>query len=185
MSASPLPLLASASLLLAPPALAQKTPDVRVDLGDLAGSAASFKSALAVEGSSVYVVWADYRNTPFLRGDIYFNRSPDAGRTWLASAARLDRGSLPGADCSTNPDLAVLDGTVYAVWMDTRGLAGRVYFNRSFDGGQTWCRLRWTPSRRRSWAAPPASPARARPASPSRSRTTPRSSATLRTADPT
>lgn len=102
------------------------------------GEGRSQHPRISAAGDAVYVVWQDNRSGGGF--DIYFNRSLDAGATWLPTEIRLDT-DLPASGRSENPQL-VSDGPfVYVVWKDDRngGLFGEdIYFNRSLDGGTTW-----------------------------------------------
>src|SRR5262249_9166614 len=97
----------------------------------------SSNAGVAAVGSSVFVTWADTRNSPVNTYDIYFNRSLDGGATWLTQDVRLDT-DAPGSSNSNNPRIAASGSSVYVVWRDTRNGAGDIYFNRSLDGGVTW-----------------------------------------------
>jgi hypothetical protein len=108
--------------------------DVRLDLGGTqAGD--SRHPRIAVQGTAVYVVWDD---DLLGQRDILFNRSLDAGASWLQRAARLDRGTPPGATPSYDPRIAVTGSTVFAVWRDGRNGSADVYFSRSVDAGGSW-----------------------------------------------
>ncbi|MEM7199828.1 MAG: sialidase family protein [Planctomycetota bacterium] len=107
----------------------------RIDTGNPAGSTTSCAPQMAVEGNSVYVVWSESRAGA---EDIYFNRSPERGATWLASSIRLDRG-VPGRARSSHPQIAAWGDAVYVVWADERNGAGwDIYLNRSLDRGNSW-----------------------------------------------
>ena len=61
------------------------TSDIQLNT-DLLGVADSFFPKIAASGDNVYVTWVDLRNdiTEYENGyDIYFNRSLDAGATWM------------------------------------------------------------------------------------------------------
>lgn len=115
--------------------LAQKTPEVRLDVGSTPGSALSQSPQIASSGSSVYVAWEDWRNG--LR-DIYFNRSLDGGATWLATDVRLDTGSAPGASTSYQVQIAASGSSVHLTWSDFRNGSVDIYSNSSLDAGTTW-----------------------------------------------
>lgn len=96
---------------------------------------------IASSGNSVYVAWTDQRNgvTPTWNRDIYFNRSLDAGASWLPNDVRLDTGSALGAVFSDRLVLGCSGSSVFAAWYDQLGFSSSgVFWNRSFDGGGTW-----------------------------------------------
>ncbi len=117
------------------PVAAQKTPAVRLDVGSSPGAANSFLPEVAASGASVYVAWEDNRNGA---ADVYFNRSLDAGSTWLPADIRLDVGDPPGNETSAAPQIAAAGASVYVTWEDVRNGRGDIYFNRSLDAGATW-----------------------------------------------
>ncbi len=98
----------------------------------------------------VYVVWPDERDQEVPVGkrrfnsNIYFNRSEDFGKTWLAQDLRLNGGPEKGS----NPNAPIMRamptihsnerGRVYVIWYDTRGGAAKIYFRASPDYGKTW-----------------------------------------------
>jgi hypothetical protein len=95
---------------------------------------------ISADGSAVYVVWEDWRNTTGITPkDLYFNRSLDGGATWLASDVRLNTGVPPGSSAITTPVISSTGSSVYVAWADFRfGTTSHIYFNRSIDGGATW-----------------------------------------------
>ena len=107
--------------------------DVRLDT-DLPGSHHSFVPRMCCAGDAVYVVWYDDRNG---LPDVYFNRSLDAGRTWLSDDVRLDT-DLVGTGGSREPVIGCKGGEVYVAWYDDRDGDWDVRFNRSVDAGTTW-----------------------------------------------
>lgn len=111
-------------------------PDLQLDR-DPPGATNSFSPAIAADGSSVYVVWADERNGSSIVHDIYFNRSLDNGSTWLPQDVRLDTDPAGSAQ-SEHQQIAASGSSVYAVWCDHRNGAADIYFNRSLDGGASW-----------------------------------------------
>jgi hypothetical protein len=71
-------------------------------------------------GDYVYAAWQDARTTAG-GFDIYFNRSTDAGSTWLATDVRLDTNpDLVGGDSST-PRICCEGARVHVVWHDGQG----------------------------------------------------------------
>ena len=109
--------------------------EVRLDVGSPPGASFSDCPRIATAGASVWATWSDGRNG---LQDVYFNRSSDAGATWLAADVRLDLGSAPGSGFSACPVIAVSGSSVYVVWAEVRGGLADIYFNRSLDGGATW-----------------------------------------------
>lgn len=121
--------------LLAAPALAQRTPDVRLNTNP-AGGASCVHPRVVAAGDSVHCVWEDSRSG---KTDIYFTHSTDRGATWQAADTRLDVGTPQGN--SVAPDICVAGSAVYVVWEDHRTPSpslGDIWFNRSLDGGATW-----------------------------------------------
>ncbi|MEM7205773.1 MAG: hypothetical protein AAF628_36300 [Planctomycetota bacterium] len=109
--------------------------DVRLQTSASAPLSASH-ARLAAEGDRVYAVWSDPRDGS---RDIYFNRSVDAGATWLSSDVRLDTSSVPGSQSSSSPVIAVDATGVYACWSNQRtSTMTDIRFNRSLDAGVTW-----------------------------------------------
>ncbi|MGD9347563.1 MAG: sialidase family protein [Candidatus Aminicenantes bacterium] len=110
--------------------------DIRLDTGDTPGASNSGKAQVCNSGSSVYIVWYDFRDG---EADIYFNYSADSGATWQSSDIRLDTGDPAGATNSYSPQISC-DGTnVYVAWYDYRNnLRPDIYFNCSTDGGSNW-----------------------------------------------
>ncbi|MHC5063295.1 MAG: hypothetical protein ACYTG5_04910 [Planctomycetota bacterium] len=109
--------------------------DLRLD-NDTPGNANSWFPQIAVADDSVYVAWQDSRSG---FSDIYFNRSLDAGASWLRSDRRLDT-DLPGSSISGFVQIAASGPSVYVAWQDDRQGRGQrnIYFNRSIDAGDTW-----------------------------------------------
>lgn len=111
---------------------------VQLDTDGVASST-SFDAKVGASGSSVYVIWLDLRPGP--SADVYFNRSLDAGASWLASDIRIDVGDLPAGSQSLDASLAAQGSSVYIAWQDHRNGDGDVYFNRSLDSGGSWLNL--------------------------------------------
>ncbi|MSR64050.1 MAG: exo-alpha-sialidase [Planctomycetes bacterium] len=115
-------------LLCSSSALAtQKTPDVRIDVGDPPGSAESLYLRVVASGSAVYVVWQD-RRVP-AEYHVYFNRSLDGGASWLAAATRLD------VTTGAGEGQLALGAALYLVY---GGFDGNVHFRSSIDQGASW-----------------------------------------------
>jgi len=127
-------------------ALASFRPDVRIDHQNLSDHMC-YQCAIAIgpdapSGQPVYVVFEDdsMRGPSVIRADIMFQRSTDAGRTWLPTDLLIRR----GAPYVYNPDITTdSDGNVYIVYVnmhrDTAGAYDRqILCTRSSDGGATW-----------------------------------------------
>ena len=95
------------------------------------GNAAEVR--MAVEGNSVYLVWSGEQGGGL---GTLFDRSLNAGDTWLHRQIRIDVGVPPGPSTyeSERPQIAAMGSDVYAVWTD----GSDIYFNRSLDRGSTW-----------------------------------------------
>jgi len=130
------PTLLCAVALLSIPVTAQKT-EIRLDVGDPAGANFSSKPQMSCVGNNVYVAWNDTRDGA---SDIYFQKSTDAGRTWLAADVRLDTDAA-GTQQSLTPVICCNGSTIYVVWSDFRNggsLKADLYMNVSTDAGTTW-----------------------------------------------
>ena len=104
--------------------------DVRLDT-DLSGAAASDDPQIARSGRHLFVVWEDSRGGG---RDIYFQRSDDAGATWLVADVRLDS-DAPGQALSEDPVLGVDGSSVHVAWEEERDGQRDVYYRGSTDGG--------------------------------------------------
>jgi hypothetical protein len=100
----------------------------------------AFRHSLAVSGSSVHVVWSDFRSGHW---EIYYRASHDNGQTW----SRERRLVTNGLEETNRPQIAVDGDNVHVVWMDNRDGNGRcyslphcteTYYMRSVDGGESW-----------------------------------------------
>lgn len=121
--------------------------DVRLGHGPL-GRTPSLPPRLAVaEAGRVFVSWIDARHSAGLgveivnRGDVFFTRSEDFGRTWLDQDIRLNT-PPPGSTQVSTPRMVVdaAGSLVAAVWTDNRSGKDAVYLTYSTDGGRTWLR---------------------------------------------
>lgn len=113
--------------------------EVRLDT-DGPGAAYSAHPRLDSDGKGgVFVVWEDSRSGG---NDVYANRSPDYGTTWLSSDIRLDSGDPAGASDAFGIELAVDSvvepSAVYATWHDDRNGGRDIYMNVSSDAGTSW-----------------------------------------------
>jgi hypothetical protein len=107
--------------------------DARLDT-DLRGAADSADPQIARSGRSLFVVWEDSRGGG---RDIYFQRSGDAGATWLNADVRLDS-DAPGEALSEDPVLGVDGSAVHVAWEEERDGQRDVYYRGSTDGGVTF-----------------------------------------------
>jgi hypothetical protein len=84
----------------------------------------------------LYVVFQDDSCSMGVRADIWFQKSTDGGRTWLAEDLLIRRGNRYAyyPDITTNTD-----GNVFIIYLeaDTAGNDG-IHCVRSSDGGTTW-----------------------------------------------
>lgn len=86
--------------------------------------------SVSVSGTSVHVVWRDYRDG---NGEIYYKHSLDGGLTW-STDTRLTYD--PGDSNSSN--IAVSDSMMHVVWEDDRTGVWGIYYLCSLDQGVTW-----------------------------------------------
>jgi hypothetical protein len=101
----------------------------------------SSNPAVACAGDEVRVAWDDGRNGALgtFNRDIYFQKSDDAGVTFLAADVRLDLGSAAGAAGSGKPAVVTRPGGgVNVAWEDVRSGFSDIYTIASQDGGATW-----------------------------------------------
>jgi hypothetical protein len=97
---------------------------VPVRVNQQAGVATAWRGdppSVAVNGSSVYVLWTARVESEGKSGtDLYFSASPDAGKTFTA-AVKVNDDKVPGAHGMHS--LAVAnDGRVYVAWLDERDI---------------------------------------------------------------
>ena len=108
-------------------------------------SHASFDPAIAIGPGApsrqpIYVVYEDDSMAGFvpMDGKLMFQKSTDAGATWLAEDKLVRHIGYTGLspDVTTDPD-----GNIYVVYTgrDTSGSVGHYYCVSSTDGGVTWC----------------------------------------------
>ena len=105
--------------------------DVRIDT-DAPGAGDSLNAQIAVQGSTVYVVWIDTR-IPNLY-EIRLNRSLNDGATWLGNDVRLDDSGTPFG----GPQISASGNRAVVVWSDLRNGSWNVFMNRTADQGTTW-----------------------------------------------
>ncbi len=110
--------------------LTWKANDIRLDVGDPAGSTQAGQARICCAGSLLFAVWTDARNGA---SDIFCNLSTDSGDTWQANDVRLDTGDAPGANDSAQPVVCCHGPRVYFAWFDRRNDAVNrdIYFNGS------------------------------------------------------
>ncbi len=124
-------------------AIAGFLPNVRVDHENRATNAC-FHAAITVGPSltapqPIYVVIEDdsMAGMVTVRSDIVFQKSTDAGTTWLPADLCIRRGNL----FACYPDLTTdSEGNIHVVYTenDASGTAGHIYCVCSDDGGATW-----------------------------------------------
>ncbi len=85
------------------------------------------------QGGGVYIAWVDSRITG--KG-IYYNYSPDHGKTWQTSDARLDS-PRSKVNC-LSPKMVCNGYNVYVAWIEQGSSSSSLYYNHSADNGQTW-----------------------------------------------
>jgi hypothetical protein len=101
-------------------------------------------ASISVSGSSVHMVWLDYRDG---NGEIYYKRSTNDGVSWEADV-RLTNNSFD----SQTPSISVSGLDLHAVWYDNRDGNYEIYYKRSTDGGTSWSAdTRLTNSSGQSW----------------------------------
>jgi len=110
--------------------------DIRLDTGDGIGASTSDMVDITCDGANVYVVWRDLRSGG--SGDIYFNRSPNNGATWLSPDARIDADFVGGSHASYDPHVSAQSGNVYVTYADDRHGNPDIYFRYSANNGTTW-----------------------------------------------
>src|SRR5207248_9303031 len=88
---------------------------------------------------NIYIVWDDARNG---NNDVWFQRSTNAGVSWLASPVRVNDVTAnnqykAAIQCDTS-------GILNVIYYDERSGAGQVnsYFAYSTDAGNTWINQR-------------------------------------------
>lgn len=106
-------------------------PDIRIDVGDDAGSNNSFEPRLGADGNDVYITWFDERNGE--GRDVFFNYSDSNGQDWKSVAERVDSDSA-GFFNSKFPQVAVDGNTAHIVWQDDRETNYDIYYRRIVGG---------------------------------------------------
>lgn len=108
--------------------------DLRID-GSGAGDRFDSEAVqLCTSGAELFVAWHDAREG---QEAIWLQHSSDGGQRWLSQPIRVNDAQAS----ATRPALACSGETVFVAWEDTRDgeLENKnIYFDRSFDGGETW-----------------------------------------------
>ena len=110
-------------------------PNVRINQNAGGTTPQSQRPKICCEGSNLYVVWEEARAT---HTDALFNRSTDAGATWLSTDIRIDGDA--GTRSVLQPTICCDQGRLYIGWRDDRNAAGPatgydVYVRASPNGG--------------------------------------------------
>ena len=108
--------------------------DVRLNTGAPAGTYFTEFPDLCASGNEVFAIWID-RRSPWT---IAFNRSLDAGSTWLPADIPVSTpasGTFATADV---PRIASSGPLLLVAWADNRSGEYDIYFNSSDDSGTTW-----------------------------------------------
>jgi len=115
-------------------------PNVRIDHQNLP-THSCVQSAIAVgpgapSSQPLYVAFEDDSLMGGVRSDVWFQKSTDAGRTWLPADLLIRRGERYASD----PDITTdSDGNVYIVYVFTDSASNdQISCVRSSDGGTTW-----------------------------------------------
>jgi hypothetical protein len=85
----------------------------------------------------VYVLWEDTRHGGV---DLFFNRSLDAGNSWLDADVQVNAGIQRSAALAAPVLSCDRRGNVYVVWREEREGFQALYVNSSRDRGDTWAR---------------------------------------------
>ncbi|MBN1448752.1 MAG: exo-alpha-sialidase [Bacteroidetes bacterium] len=89
-----------------------------------------YHSSLAVQASTVYVVWSDERTG---ESQVYLRISTDNGESWEEDS----RITPEGLECSV-PAIVCEDSIVHVVYSDRRTSSRHIKYIRSVDGGAHW-----------------------------------------------
>ncbi|EMR73820.1 BNR repeat-like domain protein [Thermoplasmatales archaeon SCGC AB-539-N05] len=104
--------------------------------------------AIAVNGSTLHVVWSNDFFPESGGSDIYYKQSSDNGKTW-SDDARLTHVESESAE----PSIGANGNNIHIVWQDTRhsGTNREIYYKVSRDNGITWSDdIRLTDAQKRS-----------------------------------
>jgi chitodextrinase len=94
----------------------------------------SEKSAIAVNGDYIHVVWSDLRKKNW---EIYYKRSTDNGVTWEAKRRLTYVNAV-----SSSPSIAVYKSRVYVFWHDNRDGDYEIFYKISQNYGDSFGALR-------------------------------------------
>lgn len=86
--------------------------------------------SIAVNGSNVYVVWHDFRDSDY---EIYFDNSSDNGNTWYGN-----RRLTTSMGDSYSPRIAVNKSILHLTWYDDRFGNMEIFYKNSTDSGLSW-----------------------------------------------
>lgn len=91
----------------------------------------SWMPCITVSGSTVHVVWSDWRDG--LTGEIYYKQSTDEGISWNEdSRLTISFGE------SLFPSITANNSFVHIVWNDYRFMTDEIFYQHSEDGGIAW-----------------------------------------------
>lgn len=90
----------------------------------------SWCPSACITGTTVHVVWYDNRDG---NNEIYYNRSTDAGVSWVQDIRLTNSSGYSGT-----PSLAVSGSVLHLTWEDGRDGNNEIYYKRSTDIGLTW-----------------------------------------------
>jgi hypothetical protein len=94
----------------------------------------SYVPSIAVNGSTVHLVWYDLRNgTINGNTEIYYKRSTDDGISW-GQDTRLTNDNF----VSELPSVSVSSSLVHLIWTDYRNGNSEIYYKRSTNNGINW-----------------------------------------------
>jgi hypothetical protein len=110
------------------------SPNVQVDEGLVATQ--YVPKILCGDDGTLYVTWSDTRDGDY---NIYFSRSEDGGRTWLAPNVRIS--DAPTGLYDYPAPMAIDDGILYTTWVlykKTHRADKHVLFSKSLNRGDIW-----------------------------------------------
>lgn len=90
----------------------------------------SYRSSIASNGSNVYIVWQDDRNSNF---EIFYKYSTNNGSSWSSDIQLTNF-----VQTSERPVIAVWNNSLVVVWTDYRDGLPEIYFKRSTNSGISW-----------------------------------------------